>query len=126
MEKTWKATVAGILSIISGTISSLYVIVFIIAIYVINTQQLLSKIVIPEDLPIAVPVMNIMMISFLIVAIDIAVSSIVGGVFALKRKRWGWALAGSIYAIFGVFLLGVLSTIFIAMAKKEFYQPTTR
>jgi hypothetical protein len=45
---------------------------------------------------------------------------IIGGVLALQRMKWGWALTGSIIAILGAFPLGVASTIFVVMAKDEF------
>lgn len=46
--------------------------------------------------------------------------SILGGVFALGRKHWGWALAGAIGGIFLFFPLGVPATIFVSMGKREF------
>jgi len=55
-----------------------------------------------------------------LLAIIVVVFPIIGGVFALQRVKWGWALAGSIIAIIAMFPLGVASTIFVAMAKGEF------
>ena len=48
--------------------------------------------------------------------------SIVGGVFALKRRHWGWALAGSIAGSYVFFATGIAAVIFTAMAKNEFQQ----
>ena len=76
----------------------------------------------PQDLPFVAPILNTVLIIALVLTIIEAVFPIVGGVFALQRKKWGWALAGSIISILGVFQLGVLSTIFVSMAKKEFEQ----
>jgi len=56
----------------------------------------------------------------LVLSVIEAIFPILGGVYALQRRKWGWALAGSIIAIIGVFPLGVLSTIFVLMAKDEF------
>jgi hypothetical protein len=56
----------------------------------------------------------------LILSVVSTVFPIIGGVYALQRRRWGWALAGSIIAIFRTSVLGILSTIFVAMAKDEF------
>jgi hypothetical protein len=60
----------------------------------------------------------------IIVAIFFAITaalSLIGGIFALQRKRWGWALAGSIAAILGSWWpLGIAATVFTAMAKDEF------
>ena len=49
--------------------------------------------------------------------------AIVGGVFALKKRRWGMALAGSVAGTFTFFPVGIPAIIFIAMAKQEFSTP---
>jgi hypothetical protein len=46
--------------------------------------------------------------------------AIVGGFAALKRKRWGLALAGSIAAIFGFFPVGIAAVVFTILAEPEF------
>ena len=47
---------------------------------------------------------------------------IVGGIFALRRRVWGLALAGAICAFLvpAGFILGILAIIFVAMGKREF------
>lgn len=122
MEKTWKPTTAGILNIISGALSALGAIGLIIAITAVETWTFLLDVIPPEDLPFVVPILSTVLIIALVLTIIEAVFPIVGGVFALQRRKWGWALAGSIISILGVFPLGVLSTIFVSMAKKEFEQ----
>ena len=57
----------------------------------------------------------------------LAVVAIVGGIFALRKRRWGLALAGSICAIFagvplylaGLFL-GIPAVVFTALGKVHF------
>ena len=46
--------------------------------------------------------------------------SLIGGVFAIQRKKWGLALAGSIAAIFPTFIFGVAAVVLIALSKNEF------
>jgi hypothetical protein len=46
--------------------------------------------------------------------------SLTGGIFAVRRKKWGLALTGAITAFFGGGILGILAIIFVAMSKKEF------
>jgi hypothetical protein len=46
--------------------------------------------------------------------------AIVGGVFALKKKYWGWALAGAIGGNLICPLCGIPALIFISMGKPEF------
>jgi hypothetical protein len=55
-----------------------------------------------------------------IIAAILAILEIVGGIFALRRKTWGLALAGSIAAALPVNILGILAIIFLAMSKDEF------
>jgi hypothetical protein len=45
---------------------------------------------------------------------------ITGGIFALRRKIWGLALAGSIASLFTFFPCGVPALIFTCMGKREF------
>ena len=121
MEKTWKPMTAGILSIIAGAISAFFAMGLIVAIVATSTWHFFLETVPPEDLPFVAPILSTVLIILLVLSVIKAVFPIVGGVFALQRKRWGWALAGAIIAVIGwTFLLGVLSTIFIAMARDEF------
>lgn len=50
----------------------------------------------------------------------LGILSLVGGIFALRRKLWGLALAGSIAAVIVFFPIGVVSIIFTSLAKPEF------
>jgi hypothetical protein len=52
--------------------------------------------------------------------------AIVGGVCALRRKGWGWALAGAIAAILPFLVFGVASVILTIMAKDEFQRKPTQ
>jgi uncharacterized BrkB/YihY/UPF0761 family membrane protein len=122
MQKTWKPTTAGILSIISGAISALGAIGLIIALSAVNTWTFIQDMVPPEDLPFVAPIISTILIILLILNIIEAVFPILGGVYAVQRRKWGWALAGAIIAIIGVFPLGILATIFVSMAKDEFEQ----
>jgi hypothetical protein len=53
--------------------------------------------------------------------IILGIVAIVGGIYALLRKIWGLALAGSICALIGPwFILGILAIIFVSLGKREF------
>ena len=56
------------------------------------------------------------------VCLVVGIIAIVGGIFALRRRIWGLALAGAICATLSLFTfyLGILAIIFTAMARKEF------
>ncbi|GAG33364.1 unnamed protein product, partial [marine sediment metagenome] len=55
--------------------------------------------------------------------IGLGVVAIIGGIFALRRKLWGLALAGAICAIPCSAALGILATIFVSLGRREFAQP---
>ena len=104
MEKTWKPTTAGILCIITGALQ----LIFGLAMATIGGiggaligMGWLSAIGAP--------------------LIVLGIIVIVGGIYALRRKVWGLALAGSICALVGPwFILGILAIIFVALGKGEF------
>ena len=104
MEKTWKPTVAGILAIIAGVLGVIIGVLFAAGVGVLGGifgMGWLSIIFAP-------------LIIFGIIAI-------VGGIYALQRRIWGLALAGSICALIGPwFLLGILAIIFVSLGKREF------
>lgn len=54
------------------------------------------------------------------IVIAIGIVAIVGGIFALRRKRWRLALAGSICAIFSFWFIPVLLNVPLAIAAIVF------
>jgi len=119
VRRTWKPTTAGILNIIVGALNALSAMGLIIAIIAVGKIDIMHFLP-PEDAPFIAPLVGTILIVLLVLSIIEAVFPIIGGVFALQRRGWGWALAGSIIAILRIFPLGIASTIFVAMAKEEF------
>jgi len=118
--KTWKPTTAGILNIVTGAFNALGVIGLIIAILVISGGTYIMRLLPPAEAPFLAPLINTILALILVITVIQAVLPIIGGIFALQRKKWGWALAGSVTAILGMFPLGVASTILISLARDEF------
>jgi len=117
MEKTWKPTTAGVLSIIGG---SMGICLGVLIITLGGLMGLASTLGTYLGDPVLVEFMlGIGKVAGVAggVMIGLGAVAITGGVFALKRKLWGLALAGSI-CTFGV--LGILSIIFVSIGKKEF------
>ena len=84
MERTWMPTAAGVLVIISGVLSFLMAVVWsICAVFLSETSDSLAT------------------LAFILIGVSIIVGilAIGGGAFALSRKTWGLALAGSIVAL---------------------------
>ena len=120
IHRTWKPKTAGILNIITGAFTALaliFIIIAVISFYNPNIRQFLP----PDfDPPTGFDSIIIIMLILIIIAMAFIV---IGGVFALQRRKWGWALAGSIIAIISlgsINPLGIASTIFVALSKDEF------
>jgi len=119
VEKTWMPTVAGILGIVSASFKLLAVFGLIIAIVVVEGNPYIDLSLAAGGVPV-----NVVAILW-IITIPLAVFGIlalVGGIYALRRKRWGLALAGSIGAFLPSSLLGMASVVLTALSIKEFEQ----
>jgi hypothetical protein len=55
-----------------------------------------------------------------IALIVVGVIALIGGIYAIKRTNWGRALTGSILSVAGIPPLGVLSIIFNSLSRREF------
>ncbi|MEJ2739335.1 MAG: hypothetical protein P8105_05850 [Dehalococcoidia bacterium] len=109
-EKTWMPLTAGILTIISAAIKLITAIGAAIGLAVYTTGSHCS-IGISET-----AILAGIMVPFLI----LGVVALIGGIYALRREKWGMALAGSIAAFLPTSILGVVAIIFVAISKKEF------
>ena len=80
----------------------------------------------PEIAPMVPNVMGIIATTALVIAIVLitfGVIALIGGIYAIKRRRWGLALAGAILSfpflpLGGI--LGLLAIIFVSRGKEEF------
>lgn len=109
---TWKSITAGILTIIGGALGLIR-----------GIPRLVMSPMHPRTLGIAPHMFSFIGDFRLPIAIALgilAILAIVGGVYILKRKIWGLALAGSIAAIFGSFPLGIAGLVLTILSKKEF------
>ena len=110
MEKTWKPTTAGILSIIAGAIG-------VIAGIVVTVVSGIGGMFIGLGWLVGLGWLGAIGAALIVLGII----AIVGGSCALRRRVWGLALAGSICALFGPWvILGVLAIIFVSLGKGEF------
>ncbi len=108
VKKTWKPTVAGILDIVMGSLILIILSIFAISPLIIAPVR---EGVFPLNLS----------LSYIIVpAIIIASLAIIGGISAIQRRKWRWALAGSIAAAISPIPLGIAAIILLVLSKKEF------
>ncbi|MFU8796886.1 MAG: hypothetical protein ACNA7X_06340 [Dehalococcoidia bacterium] len=114
MERTWKPTTAGVLSIVSGAVEIILGLVVVFA-----GQALLRFAGVVGDEWVTELVISVIMVVGPIWILLGAVA-LAGGISALRRRFWGLALAGSICALGGVIVLGILAIIFVALGRNEF------
>ena len=115
MEKTWKPTAAGVLTIIAGILGLLIGILLAVGLGIAG--------LIIGMIP-GVPGVGLLGLIG-IPGIILSVVAIVGGIYALKRRLWGLALAGAICALLFTlpvlgWILAILAIIFVALGKGEF------
>jgi len=133
MERTWKPLTAGILAIISGSASIGKGALIMLLRGVLNNVdwgRWSSQwggvwgpgMGLPEMFRFwpHTGMVGMLMLCASIVLIIVGVISICGGVYAIRRRNWGRALAGSILAVPGIPPAGVFALILIAMSRKEF------
>jgi hypothetical protein len=117
MEKTWLPTVAGILSIIAGGLSLLGT-----AIIGLGVSLFFSSGYYYGFDTRGIPSLTALWVAVFLPYFIISAIAIAGGVFALRRKLWGLALAGAICALFTgwAWALGIAAIVLVALSKHEF------
>jgi hypothetical protein len=117
MENAWMPKAAGILDIVAGSLGILFSL--IMGLWFAFLSYFISR---PSTEFHNFPMRFIMlfMIPWAIFMLVAGILAIVGGIYALKRKKWGLALAGSVGAVFSQLALGVVAVIFTVMGKSEF------
>lgn len=117
MENTWMPKVAGILDIVAGSFG-----IFISCLMVLWLAFFYFMAGIApggfDDFPMRFTAL--FMIPWAIFVLAAGILAIVGGIYALRKKKWKLALAGSIGAFFGSSPLGVAAIIFTVMSKSQF------
>lgn len=74
-------------------------------------------IIVPTAFPFSLTVFGLFLVIPYLVLAAIAVY---GGIAAIQRTSWGWALAGAIISAFPFSLLGIVAVILVALSKDEF------
>jgi len=120
METTWKPIVAGILNIIVGVFNLIGMFLIIIVIVAIGSGILaLSAFINIIPMWLSGMLQGVLIIIAVLLGVFSALP-LIGGIYAVQRKTWGLALAGSIAAILSSTPLGIASTVLVALAKNEF------
>jgi len=103
MERTWRGTWGGILTIVGGCIG-------------IGIGALVATI--GEVAGALAGLAWFGAIGAPLIAIGVV--ALIGGIYTLRRRAWGFALTSAILAIICGGIFGILATIFVAMGRREF------
>jgi hypothetical protein len=114
MVKTWMPTVAGILNIITGGLTLLGVILVSVSIGVFYSSA--YNTFGNQDIPAGI------WVAIFLPAVILSIVAIVGGVYAIRRRIWGLALAGAICSLLTIWAwpLGIAAIVLLALSKHEF------
>ncbi len=120
MESTWKPIVAGTLNIITWVIN-LFGMFVVIGLLTAFGGGILSIIRIADMMPIWLSGMvhGVLIIMAILLAV-LSSLHLIGGIYAIQRKAWSLALAGSAVAILSIPPLGIVSTVLVSLSKNEF------
>ena len=123
MKLTWKPIMAGILDIVAGAIGMVGGIYFVMLNWIFNaikeTLRFNPEIVQPAVIQ-WVEQMFSTLFAVPFVFVFIGIVSIIGGVYALQRRIWVFALAGAIGSCIAFPFFGIPSVIITSLAKDEF------
>jgi hypothetical protein len=110
--------VSGVLSIVSGVIGICAGITLILfSVFFIYLESFPMDI--PDDFPFVL--LQVVPMVWGIILLVLAIAAIIGGIYALQRKLWGLALAGSIVSMLMFFPTGIVAVIFVSLAREEFH-----
>jgi hypothetical protein len=111
VQETWMPLAAGILNISAG-------VVFLLTL-AFGAYRGIYLIQEKADNPIMT---TGYFVFFIILLSMLDIPMFFGGVNALNRSKWGWALAGSITATLVVTVFGIPAIVFTAISRNEFDQ----
>jgi len=112
--------ITGILSIVSSALGLfLFVGLLICAIAVGSTAVGSTAVEVTGWIP-GMGIALSTLIVLAVVSLVTAVFALVGGVFAIQSKNWGWALAGSICALFPLVVPGITAITLVAISREEY------
>jgi hypothetical protein len=115
MDKSWWPTIAGMLDIISGSLGIIFGLLVVVGIVVCSAIGTGRGV--PEEFLRFGPEF---LIAIVIPLVILNIVSLIGGIYALKKKRWAMALAGSITTFLVNWFFGVAAIVFTVLSRDEF------
>ena len=122
MSSTWKSTAAGVINVVCGSLLLVSGLA-LFSLWGTSTATSFAGYVMYSmghsgrpDISYTSTVVTIIAVACIIPGII----SILGGIYSIKRRLWGMALAGSISTFVYLLLFGVPAIVLTALSKDEF------
>lgn len=115
MDRQWIPTVAGVLEIVAAIFALLGALALAFSGAVINVVPDIQN---EPDVPLELLTGLFATLAGLVFLGGIV--CLVGGVAALRRRNWFWAVAGAIAAVFVATPIGVFALILVIVGEREF------
>ena len=117
------ARIGGILSIVAGALGGLGSLMWMLLMILVFSIATTESSYYYDDFRYTDGSFTVFMFIWTVFAVFfflLGALGVVGGIFAIRRKNWGLALAGAIAATVTFFPVGVPAIIFTALGKVEF------
>jgi hypothetical protein len=114
----WMPTAGGVLSIVAGSFGLLGSLVWLVFGNTIANR--IQHYVYPSNTYNPFGEFFIFLGILYVFSLVFDVLAIIGGIFAIQRKHWGWVLAGGISAVIASRIMGIVALVFIILSRKEF------
>jgi hypothetical protein len=117
-----KSTIGGILSIIAGAIGVVAGLILLMVTFMVSSVFADGSIYYGSGMSEEqmITMLSVIYGGMAFLALVGGVLGIVGGIFSVQRKRWGWALTGAIAGCITFLPLGIASVVLVAIGKSEF------
>jgi hypothetical protein len=115
MNREWMPVVAGVFEIVAAVCALVGGGLLLFATALLGA--------IPEvrnDPEVPIDVISGLLVGIGIFVLLLGLVSFIGGVFGIRRRGWGWTLAGSIAAVFVVAPAGILALVLTLVGEREF------
>lgn len=117
------ARIGGILSIVAGALGGLGSLICVLFMILVFSIAAMDSSYYYDGYRYADGSFTVFMVIWIVFALFfvlLGTLGVVGGIFAIRRKNWGLALAGAIAGTITFFPVGVPAIIFVALGKNEF------
>lgn len=115
MKKDWIPPVAGVLEIVAAICAFIGSGLVVFSGVVVNTiPDIDNDPNFPQELVTA------LLMTIACVLLVFAVVSLIGGISALRRRAWPWAVAGAISALFTTPPFGIFALVLVMVGEGEF------